>query len=166
MLAGVIHVHDVTAWIATVIGAITLVSLLATFAVRAIKNETIKAVTENNEALKERAGELGAEKDQLLQNLSEVKGQRRALEEQIRQTPDFTEVVRLFNEGIAHLDDVAAKRQETFVELVMKEIVSHNVLVAKHYEEMEQIERDRKEVNHEILTAIEGLTKAVERMGR
>jgi uncharacterized coiled-coil DUF342 family protein len=156
----------VTAWIATVIGAITLISLLATLAVRAIKNETIKAVTENNLALKDRAQELGAEKDELQKHLAEVKGQRYELERQLRETPDFSQVVELFNQGISHLDEIASKRQETFVQMVITEIGTHNANVVRHYEEMAVLEKQRGEINEQILKALTELSEAVRAIER
>jgi len=158
-----VHLHDISQWIAVAVGMITLISLVAAVAVRAVKNETIKALTENNDALKERAAELGTEKDTLQQTVAKLRAENHELERR----PSYDDVVRLHTEGMEHLDREAAKRQQEFVQTVLGRFDEHNALVASHYEQVAELnrrqEKSREAMDQRMLETMQRIASTIQK---
>lgn len=150
------------AWVATVLAVAALVAVMAFAAVRAIKNETISALRENNEAAKETNERLGAEKDDTAKALAASQAEVATLREQLRHTPRYEDVVRLQREGLEHLDREAHKRQEEFVAMVVAQQEQHNLMVAEHYRKAAEADRRHEQVNRQILSALGSLTESLE----
>jgi hypothetical protein len=161
------------ALIAFMVGLAALIRIALGIGLRST-NEILKARVEALEGdvedrtrrlrdLSHRLNELGAEKDAAMAGKAACEATVEALQEQIEHMPKYQDVIAFGTAQMDKVNEAAAKRQETFVEVVVTELKKHDEHVERIHQDSERRATERHqqqtEINHAILKALSLLQK-------
>ena len=134
------------------------VRLRATNDIQAREIQALEADVRNKDR---RLNELGAEKDAALSATAACQATIKELRTQIDAMPNYQDVITFGSEQMKQVNDAAAKRQESFVQIVVAELRSHD----EHVERIHQESEDRASQRHEQQTGINtSILKALSRV--